>query len=330
MEELISVIVPVYQVKEYLPECVESLMGQTYRNLEIILVDDGSTDGSGELCEEYAKRDGRVRVVHRNHLGVSNARNIGLQMAKGEYVSFVDSDDIASASFIETLYELIKQYQADVSVCAYERRKEGGVKKKVDKAATYSISSEQMLREWHGIRKGMETVLWNKLYRKELFGTEDNVVLFPEGKEHEDTCISHLLIQRAEKIAFTNQILYMYRIRKGSITESSVTVQKIRQDIEAQLSRISFFEEQGFEESRDRVVIGLLLHVVMYEWKLCGKSEKSDKCGGYGAQNDEIKNLKKELRGIFGKYYKKIKKSGQLGWKEKSVLMTAAWKNTEK
>lgn len=321
MEELISVIVPVYQVKAFLPECVESLLGQTYKNLEIILVDDGSTDGSEKLCDEYAKKDGRVKVVHQAHFGVSNARNRGLQMATGEYVAFVDSDDIASEFFLETLYTLLKSYRADVAVCAYERRKEGEVKQRSKKTITYSISSEEMLQEWHGIRKGLETVLWNKLYRRELFGVGDARVLFPEGKEHEDTCISHLLIQKANTIAITNQILYMYRIRKGSITESSVTVEKIRQDIEAQLSRIAFFEEKGFEESRDRVIVGFLLHVVMYEWKLRERigEENQRKKGSVG-------ELKKELCDFFQKYYTQINKSSELKSKEKIILKLAAVK----
>lgn len=308
MEELVSVIVPVYQVRRYLPECVESLLGQSYRNLELILIDDGSTDGSGELCEEYAQKDERIKVVHQTHCGVSGARNKGFQMAKGEYIAFVDSDDRVSSSFIAVLYQLIQRYNADVSVCAYERRKEGGVQKKLVKENTYSITSEQMLQEWHGVRKGLETVLWNKLYRRGLFGKEDDFILFPEGKEHEDTCVSHLLIQRAETIAFTNQILYMYRIRKGSITESSATVKKIRQDLEAQCLRIEFFEKQGFEASRDRVIIGLLLHIVMYEWKMCGKTEK----------------VEKELGELFQKYYPKLRNSSELKGKEKVILKMAS------
>ena len=118
---LVSIIVPVYQVKNYVGECVESLLRQTYTNLEILLVDDGSTDGSGAICDEYARGDNRIRVIHQENQGLSSARNTGLDQAKGEYVAFVDSDDAVRLDYIETLYDLADRYQADIAVCAYER-----------------------------------------------------------------------------------------------------------------------------------------------------------------------------------------------------------------
>ena len=120
---LVSIIVPVYQVVDYVGVCVESLLRQTYKNLEILLVDDGSTDGSGEICDEYANRDNRIRVIHQENQGLSAARNTGLDQALGEYVAFVDSDDAVLPDFIETLYDLADRYQADIVACAYERVK---------------------------------------------------------------------------------------------------------------------------------------------------------------------------------------------------------------
>ena len=116
---LVSIIVPVYQVKEYISECVESLLAQTYTNLEILLVDDGSTDGSGEICDEYAVKDSRVRVVHQTNQGLSTARNTGIGLAQGECLAFVDSDDVVMPGFIEILYELLGKYQADIAACDY-------------------------------------------------------------------------------------------------------------------------------------------------------------------------------------------------------------------
>ena len=115
--KLVSIIVPVYQVKEYVGECVESLRAQTYTNLEILLVDDGSTDGSGEICDEYVRSDNRIRVIHQKNRGLSAARNTGLDQAAGEYVAFVDSDDVVLPDFIETLYDLSGRYQADIAAC---------------------------------------------------------------------------------------------------------------------------------------------------------------------------------------------------------------------
>ncbi len=311
MEELISVIVPVYQVKAYLPECVESLLGQTYKNLEIILVDDGSTDGSGELCEEYAKRDGRVRVVHQKNRGLSGARNTGLQSARGEYIAFVDSDDVVSELFVESLYALLKRQKADIAVCSYEKSKTGVLRQSKGERE-YSISSKKMLEEWHGERKAIETVVWNKLYHKSVFEKEGNNIWFPEGKEHEDVYVSHLLVKNAERIAITDCKLYMYRIRKGSITGSKVTEAKIRQDLEAQLARVEFFEKMGYGGSRDRVVIGMLLHIVLYRYKLRMELKEKKYEDKKGKDCKNTKELKKEMRELFELYYPQIAESQEL------------------
>lgn len=117
MNELISVVIPVYNVETYLDACVRSVMKQTYSNIEIILVDDGATDNSGEMCDFYAKEDSRVKVIHKDNGGLSDARNCGIEVTKGEFITFVDSDDIVSCKYIETLYSLIKNNNADISIC---------------------------------------------------------------------------------------------------------------------------------------------------------------------------------------------------------------------
>ena len=185
---LVSIIVPVYQVKEYIGECVESLLAQTYTNLEILLVDDGSTDGSGAICDEYAVKDSRVRVVHQENKGLSAARNTGIARAKGECLAFVDSDDVVMTEFIETLYELLGKYQADIAACAYVKCLSGDfayvkhdlscADERGDKQSgtcrngkveykqagghhddkEVCMTSEQMLRQWHGKYKKWETV----------------------------------------------------------------------------------------------------------------------------------------------------------------------------
>lgn len=270
--ELISVIVPVYQVKEYLAECVESLLSQTYREIEVILVDDGSTDGSGELCDAYSAKDGRVRVLHRQNGGLSGARNSGLRIAKGEYVAFVDSDDVVEEAFLETLYRLLQKYQADIAACSFyrgEKRQRGTEPQKGERHGSrqsreYVIESEQMLKEWHGRRKKMETVVWNKLYRRKTLGESLKERVFPEGKIHEDTYVSHLFADRADRIAVTTQELYFYRVRKNSITGSKFSKEAARQDLEAQLARLSFFKEKGYKRSVCRLLVGFWLHKGMY------------------------------------------------------------------
>ncbi|MBQ8592221.1 MAG: glycosyltransferase [Lachnospiraceae bacterium] len=274
--ELISVIVPVYQVKEYLAECVESLLGQTYQNIEIILIDDGSTDGSGQMCETYALADNRIKVYHQDNAGLSAARNKGLQIAVGEYIAFVDSDDYVSKEYLEKLHSLLQQYQADIAVCTYEKSEKGTLCVTNSKN-TYVLDSERMLREWHGKRKAIETVVWNKLYRRSVFGKGKDAIRFPEGKEHEDTYVSHLLVQNATLVAVTESKLYMYRVRKGSITGNKVTKKSIRQDLEAQRARIRFFEEKGYIGSRNRCLIGFWLHKMMYWIKMVGRKEELER-----------------------------------------------------
>ena len=121
MDELISVIVPVYNVEKYISRCIESIMKQTYKNIEIILIDDGSTDNSGKICDEYSLKDDRINVIHKKNGGLSDARNTGLDIAKGKYISLIDSDDFVSKFFIETLYNTCKNENCEIAICEYER-----------------------------------------------------------------------------------------------------------------------------------------------------------------------------------------------------------------
>lgn len=284
---LITVIVPVYQVYQYLSECVESLIHQTYTNLEIILVDDGSTDGSGSLCDEYARKDDRIRVIHQEHQGPSGARNAGLDLANGEYVAFVDSDDIVAPAYIEKLYQLLEKYHADIAVCAYrkgdgkelqsivERMKIGNNCQNDTRVTTFCMSSEQMLRQWHGRYKKYETVVWNKLYRRSVLhgnaNKNKNKIRFSEGRIHEDVLISHLIIGNARKIAVTTQELYLYRTREDSITTRTITREAIEQNLSAQRERMEFFRKKRYLRAYLNLWIGYALHRVWFGCKKCMK-----------------------------------------------------------
>lgn len=300
---LISIIVPVYQVKEYLNECVESLLAQTYTNLEILLVDDGSTDGSGEICDRYAAGDNRVRVVHQENQGLSAARNAGIDLVKGEYVALVDSDDAVLPDFIETLYGLARKYQADVAACAYVRcstedmtnvkleLSAAAVKGKCDssdigsemlhkqgkkrgKGQEWCMTSEQVLRRWHGKYKKWETVAWNKLYRKDILsGQQDKpAVRFPIGRRHEDVLTSHLLIANADCVAMTGKELYLYRVRPGSITDRYIVVKHREENLRAQRERMAFFRERRYFRACWNLLVGYVLHWVWFGWMRVKKS----------------------------------------------------------
>ena len=294
---LVSIIVPVYQVKDYIDECVESLLRQNYTNLEILLVDDGSTDGSGAICDEYARRDNRIRVIHQENQGLSAARNAGLDQAVGEYVAFVDSDDAVMQDYIETLYDLADRYQADIAACAYVRGKIGanGIQIKNDMCvanqfqdktvdgATDShehskydgsvtevcMTSEQMLRQWHGRYKKWETVAWNKLYRKCILDGTDgsDAIRFPIGRRHEDVLTSHLIIANAERIALTTQKLYLYRTREESITSQVMKAEHRKQNLLAQRERMEFFRKRCYWRAYLNLFIGYVLHLGWFGWK---------------------------------------------------------------
>lgn len=268
---LISIIVPVYQVEDYLEDCIKSLLCQTYENIEILLIDDGSPDGCGRICEEYARKDERVRAVHQKNRGLSGARNTGLRLAAGEYIAFIDSDDLISPVYIEALYGMIVRHHADIAVCDYARNLEDMAEKLSDTRQEICLNAHQMLSKWHGKRKRIETVVWNKIYQKNIFINDTRPILFPEGKEHEDVYVSHLLVQNAGRIAITDQKLYMYQMRGGSIKNQRITEEKAVRNLEAQLARLDFFRENDMKAGSRNLLIGLFLHYLMFSWKLKGR-----------------------------------------------------------
>ena len=270
--DLISIIVPIYNVEDYLCECIDSICSQTYQNLEIILVDDGSSDNCPKLCEEYALKDCRIRVIHQYNQGLSAARNVGYRESKGTYIAFIDSDDKISYTFIESLYGLLLENNAQIAACAYTRDLD---QLAAGKALSNDVlTSEKMLRGWHGRYKRIETVVWNKLYNREVLEAFSQVELFPEGKTHEDIYVSHLLIQYAERIVITPQKLYYYRKRNDSISRMD-TRRAAEEDLQAQKVRLDFFRRNRFYAAYLRLFIGHLLHWVKYV-KILSKLEKAE------------------------------------------------------
>ena len=220
MNDLISVIVPVYKVEQYLKKCIDSILEQTYYNLEIILVDDGSPDNCGAICDEYAKKDSRIRVIHKNNGGLSDARNAGLDIMTGEYVAFVDSDDWIEPTMYEKLLTNMKHFQADISF--------GGVADdvvQIGAVKTIKVSDYGKEPFVEDKTETMKRVLqngcsaWDKIYRADLF---DNV-RFPVGEFNEDEAIILHLLNKCQRSCFTGEVFYHYMHRKnsGSLTKSS-------------------------------------------------------------------------------------------------------------
>lgn len=210
MSDTISVIVPVYNVEKYLKECLDSLINQTYANIEIIAVDDGATDGCPQILDEYALKDSRIKVIHKQNGGLSSARNCGVKVATGEYVIFVDSDDYFDLSAVETLLKAAKETDADII--------ETGLTNKGDlfgsgSNAVFLIEKEELLKQFFS-EKGFTVTACGQMYRRKLF----NEISFPEGRVFEDYATTYQLVYAAEKIAAVSKKIYYYRSNPSSIT----------------------------------------------------------------------------------------------------------------
>lgn len=213
MGEKISVIVPVYNVEQYLERCVDSIINQTYTNLEIILVNDGSTDNSGKLCDELAKKDERIRVIHKENGGLSDARNRGIDEAESDLVGFIDSDDYIDSDMYEVLLKNLNNTDADLSMCALYDVYNNTPEAQVTNKETWKLSSEQAIKMVMEA-KILSVTAVNKLYRKSLFTD----LKFEVGKIAEDAFIMIKLLDKCEKIVATNEKKYYYVHRENSIT----------------------------------------------------------------------------------------------------------------
>lgn len=250
-KHIVSVIVPVYHVEKYLKKCVDSIINQTYKNLEIILVDDGSPDNCPKICDNYALKDNRIKVIHKVNGGLSDARNAGIDAASGDYLMFVDSDDFIEPEMIEVLYNALFDNDATMSICNYKlvyENPDDYVDDDVSPIKDGIISGKELISDlffnkyWHWV------IAVCKLYRKELF---DNVH-FPLDRQHEDQYIFHKIVLQCEKIACVSVPMYNYLQRCGSIMHSVPSI-KTLDDSEAlflraeDLSRINGFGDAALK-----------------------------------------------------------------------------------
>ena len=212
-EEKISIIVPVYNVEAYLERCVESILKQTYTNLEILLVNDGSTDHSGELCEQLALSDPRIRVIHKENGGLSDARNRGIDEASSDLIGFIDSDDYIDEDMYETLYRQMISSKADLSMCGHYDVYHQIPEKQVDDIMTWELKPEEAIKMVMEA-KILSVTAVNKLYKRELF----EQLRFEIGKIAEDAFIMIRLINQCQKVVATNEKKYYYVHRENSIT----------------------------------------------------------------------------------------------------------------
>ena len=267
MEELISIIVPIYNVENYLEKCIDSILKQTYKNLEVILVDDGSPDESGSICDKYKEQDNRIVVIHKTNGGLSSARNAGLEIARGNYIGFCDSDDYLECDMLEKLYHVSKSNNADIVICDFNSVSEDGEiynkNENIDKPGhCYTISRDdaQLIYFKTPEKRLRYVVMWNKLYKRECF---DNKRL-PEGKLHEDEFVTYKLLYEAKKIVYLQEKLYNYLNRKGSIMDLAIKGNRFH-IFEAYMERLLFYIEKDELEFCKKMIFHYIHMLCQYK-----------------------------------------------------------------
>ncbi len=265
-EKLISVIVPVYKAEKYLNQCVESILNQTYRNLEVILVDDGSPDECPEICDAWAKKDNRVKVIHQLNSGGGKARNVALACAKGDYITFVDSDDYISVDMFQTLSKYFDE-EIDIVECNYTNTDN-------DCAEFDDLNLPIQIEEYssfEAMKKNIEDhifrqLIWNKMYRREVIGQ----VRFPEGKKIDDEFWTYQVIGNAKKLRRIDKAFYAYRQQPNSVMHLLDTKKRF-QAIEAKCNRHEYIKEQMPELIEDSLVN--IWFTCMYQGQLILRAE---------------------------------------------------------
>ena len=276
MNPLISVIIPVYKVEAYLTACVESVLAQTYQNFEIILVDDGSPDNCPQMCDEFAARDSRIRVIHKPNGGLSSARNAGIDAAKGEYLAFLDSDDLWTPLFLERLYRAIGETGADLAVCLFRRFRGTPPLEQPEAAQTLLLTQTEAFECLFGVRNENMVVAPNKLYSADTF----REIRYPVGKLHEDEAVIHEILGLAQKVAWVDEAHYLYRESSNSITTAKFSLKRLDETY-AKEQRIAYFESRGMTALADRTRI-VYLNNLMRLYRTV-QAEVEDRAAARGA-----------------------------------------------
>ena len=304
MSELVSVIVPIYNVEEYLEKCVDSILAQSYKNIEVILVDDGSPDKCGDICDKYKEKDARIKVLHKQNGGLSDARNAGIEMADGNYIMFIDSDDYIQNNMIETLYSRIKKDNSDIAQCNFlivydedNSEQSNGNMPFDDEVITSDEALERLFSEdyWYLV------TACNKLYKRHLFSE----IRFPYSKYHEDEFVAHLIIEKCNLISLVKEPLYYYYQRNTSIMGSTFNIRNL-DGAEAFLNRSDMLTKKGKP--------GLAASIMRMSLSVLVRGCDLD-------QNEFVKKRRKELKQMYNNtFYKVIFKNTGMGNKIRLTL----------
>lgn len=275
MNELISVIIPVYNVEQYVESCLNSVINQSYFNLEIILVDDGSTDKSGEICDQYALKDSRIKVIHEENAGLGEARNRGLRIASGDYICFVDSDDWIEEDYCKELVKAAERTNSDIAICGYNECFKDGKTPKVKYDDCFTTTGKEILhytmtansKYWFNIS------VWNKLYKREIISG-----LWFKSRVYEDIMYNAGSMYRANKIAYINQCLYNYRTnREGSIISKGFQRKTIEFEMKYKEERVDFFKRKNeIKLARDAEAVVIHDKLLYYAFMSLSKDNFSE------------------------------------------------------
>lgn len=280
MEELISVIVPIYKVQDYLDRCVQSIVNQTYKNLEIILVDDGSPDDCPQICDDWRKKDPRIKVIHKENGGLSDARNAGMKVMTGVYVSYIDSDDWIEENMYQMMMNAIKTNKAEICECAFKKTS-GSVKKEDQKNDDKVSIMDKRSALMAVVEEKIQPVVWNKLYKREVV----DELWFEVGKYNEDEFFIYKVIERADRIIQIPYIGYYYFFREDSIINETYTIRRL-DGLEARYERMKYLSKypEIYGVAKRQLIFMCMYHYQKGMRYLSGK---------------ELEDLKKRVKEIY-------------------------------
>lgn len=289
----ISVIVPVYKVEKYIKRCVESILAQTFTDFELILVDDGSPDNCGQICEQYAAKDGRTRVLHRKNGGLSAARNTGIdwvfKYSDSEWLTFIDSDDWIHTQYLEALYLAAVEDSTAISVCSFEETNGHFIDVKQSELKSKVWTPDEFYHQ-HNV---LATIACAKFYKKECFAD----IRYPEGKIHEDEFVTYKILFQHKKISFVDAPLYAYYVNRDSITKSSWNPNRLL-SIEAAEEQLEYFKTNGYNQAWER-------RVESYVCVIANQIERLKLCDD-AIRKQYLNGLRKKLRKALSKYRHQI------------------------
>lgn len=247
-EKLVSVVVPVYNVEKYLVRCVDSILNQKYENLEIILVDDGSTDNSGALCDEQKIRSDKIKVVHQRNMGLSGARNTGIDVSTGEFICFIDSDDYVNPDYVRYLYNICVSNNCDIGICGFVTTEKSDYSYSVNMDSKVDLfTAGELLDLFYSDMHVPIVAAWNKIYKRECIGD----IRYDVGRIHEDEGATFRFLYNAQKIAYSLEPLYYYFSREDSITGNGYSIKNL-DILKAYENRLEFYKEQSEIELYER------------------------------------------------------------------------------